>query len=121
MPLNPNGNDPLFPKLPNGVRDVDFAWKLSDTWKQMEALVKKGETKMYFPLNAIPDSRYRGLGKVKSIGVSNFSQMKLEEILPTAEIVPAVNQASRLSSWCERVYCRLISLPARNSSIQSST
>lgn len=36
------------------------------------------------------------LGKVKSIGVSNFSQAKLEEILPTAEIVPAVNQVNRL-------------------------
>lgn len=31
-------------------------------------------------------------GKVKAIGVSNFSQMKLEEILPTAEIKPVVNQ-----------------------------
>ena len=36
------------------------------------------------------------LGKVKSIGASNFSQVKLEEILQTAEIVPAVNQANRL-------------------------
>lgn len=31
-------------------------------------------------------------GKVKAIGVSNFSQKKLEEILSTAETVPAVNQ-----------------------------
>jgi glycerol 2-dehydrogenase (NADP+) len=31
-------------------------------------------------------------GKVKSIGVSNFSEAKLEEILPTAQVVPAVNQ-----------------------------
>lgn len=31
-------------------------------------------------------------GKVKAIGVSNFSEVKLEEILPTAEIIPAVNQ-----------------------------
>lgn len=31
-------------------------------------------------------------GKVKAIGVSNFSQMKLEEILPHAEIRPAVDQ-----------------------------
>jgi glycerol 2-dehydrogenase (NADP+) len=31
-------------------------------------------------------------GKVKAIGVSNFSQMMLEKILPTAEIVPAVDQ-----------------------------
>jgi glycerol 2-dehydrogenase (NADP+) len=43
VPLNPNGNDPVFPKLPNGVRDVDYSWNLSDTWKQMEAMVKKGE------------------------------------------------------------------------------
>lgn len=33
-------------------------------------------------------------GKVKSIGVSNFSEVKLEEILSTAEIVPAVDQVS---------------------------
>jgi glycerol 2-dehydrogenase (NADP+) len=31
-------------------------------------------------------------GKIRSIGVSNFSEMKLNEILPTAKIVPAVNQ-----------------------------
>ncbi|KAJ8515489.1 hypothetical protein ONZ45_g7101 [Pleurotus djamor] len=30
--------------------------------------------------------------KVKAIGVSNFSEKKLEEILPTAEVVPVVNQ-----------------------------
>jgi glycerol 2-dehydrogenase (NADP+) len=34
------------------------------------------------------------LGKVRSIGASNFSEVKLEEILQTAEIVPAVNQAN---------------------------
>ncbi|KAG6844501.1 hypothetical protein H0H87_006387 [Tephrocybe sp. NHM501043] len=72
VPLNPSGNHPVFPTLPDGVRDVDRSWKLSDTWKQMEALVEKG--------------------KVKSIGVSNFSQTKLEEILPTAKIIPVVNQ-----------------------------
>lgn len=72
VPLNPKGNHPAFPTLPDGKRDVVHAWKLADTWKQMEALLKAG--------------------KVKSIGVSNFSQAKLEEILPTAEITPAVNQ-----------------------------
>jgi len=70
--MNPNGNDPFFPTLPNGLREVDHSWDLRDTWKQMEAMVKKG--------------------KVRSIGVSNFSQMNLEKILPTAEIVPAVDQ-----------------------------
>ena len=40
-------------------------------------------------------------GKVKSIGVSNFSQKKLEEeILPYATVVPAVDQV-----------CALITIP----------
>ncbi|KAH8110038.1 Aldo/keto reductase [Phellopilus nigrolimitatus] len=72
VPLNPNGNHPSFPTLPDGTRDVDYSWSIADTWKQMEELVKKG--------------------KVKSIGVSNFSEKKLEEILPTATIIPAVDQ-----------------------------
>ncbi|EAU89685.2 glycerol dehydrogenase [Coprinopsis cinerea okayama7 len=72
VPLNPKGNHPAFPTLPDGKRDVDHSWKLSDTWKQMEALQKAG--------------------KVKSIGVSNFSEAKLAEILPSAEVIPAVNQ-----------------------------
>ena len=37
-------------------------------------------------------------GKVRSIGVSNFSQKKLEEILPTAEIIPAVDQVRSMVS-----------------------
>jgi diketogulonate reductase-like aldo/keto reductase len=41
-------------------------------------------------------------GKVRSIGVSNFSEIKLEEILPTAEIFPAVNQANFLSPLDDR-------------------
>ncbi|KJA17611.1 hypothetical protein HYPSUDRAFT_170377 [Hypholoma sublateritium FD-334 SS-4] len=72
VPLNPKGNHPVFPTLSSGKRDVDHDWLLKDTWKQMEAVLKKG--------------------KVKSIGVSNFSESKLNEILPTAEIIPAVNQ-----------------------------
>jgi diketogulonate reductase-like aldo/keto reductase len=40
--LNPNGNHPIFPLLPDGKRDVDRSWKLTDTWKQMEAVVEKG-------------------------------------------------------------------------------
>lgn len=75
--LNPKGNHPTLPTLPNGKRDVDHAWKLSDTWAQMEALVAKG--------------------KVRSIGVSNFSVMNLEKILPTAKIIPATNQVCQLS------------------------
>ncbi|KAF8897981.1 NADP-dependent oxidoreductase domain-containing protein [Mucidula mucida] len=70
--LNPNGNHPFLPTLPDGKRDVVHSWKVADTWAQMEQLVKKG--------------------KVRSIGVSNCSKLKLDEILPTATIVPATNQ-----------------------------
>ncbi|KIA75927.1 aldehyde reductase I (ARI) [Aspergillus ustus] len=45
---------------------------IKDTWAAMEALVAKG--------------------KVRSIGVSNFTREKIEELLKTAKITPAVNQ-----------------------------
>ncbi|KAH8834917.1 NADP-dependent oxidoreductase domain-containing protein [Flagelloscypha sp. PMI_526] len=70
--LNPKGNNNFIPTRPDGSRDILDDWKFIDTWKQMEALVKKG--------------------KVKAIGVSNCSQMNLEKILSECEIVPAVNQ-----------------------------
>ncbi|PYI16040.1 Aldo/keto reductase, partial [Aspergillus violaceofuscus CBS 115571] len=43
-----------------------------DTWAAMEELVAKG--------------------KIRSIGVSNFTREKIEELLKTAQIPPAVNQ-----------------------------
>jgi len=70
--MNPNGNDPKFPTRPDGSRDIDEEWKLSDTWKQFEDVQRAG--------------------KAKLIGVSNASEYKLAEILPTATIRPAVNQ-----------------------------
>lgn len=95
VPLNPKGNHPAFPLLPDGKRDVDHSWHLKDTWKQMEAVLKKGHSR--FTLGSVTIWYwYCRLGKVKSIGVSNFSKMKLEEILPSAEIVPAVDQVSQL-------------------------
>ncbi|TVY83633.1 putative oxidoreductase [Lachnellula suecica] len=45
---------------------------IADTWKALEALVTKG--------------------KVRSIGVSNFTQKKTESLLETAKIPPSVNQ-----------------------------
>ncbi len=41
--MNPKGNHPIFPTLPDGKRDIDHSWDLKDTWKQMEAVLKKGE------------------------------------------------------------------------------
>jgi glycerol 2-dehydrogenase (NADP+) len=72
VPLNPKGNHPLFPTLEDGTRDVDTEWHISQTWAQLEELLEAG--------------------KVRAIGVSNCSELKLNEILPTAKVVPAVNQ-----------------------------
>ncbi|GES57967.1 protein GCY [Aspergillus terreus] len=72
LAMNPNGNHPLFPKLPDGSRDIDHAHSHVTTWKSMEKLM--------------------GTGKVKAIGVSNYSVRYLEQLLPEASIVPAVNQ-----------------------------
>ena len=69
---SPNGNDPKFPKLPDGSRDLDKSWSHVQTWKEMEKVLKTG--------------------KVKAIGVANYSQKFLEELLPHATVVPAANQ-----------------------------
>ncbi|KAH9821372.1 Aldo/keto reductase [Teratosphaeria destructans] len=70
--MNPKGNDNIFPKLPNGERDIVRDWNHVETWKSMEKLMKTG--------------------KVKAIGVSNYSVKYLKELLAEAEIVPAANQ-----------------------------
>ncbi|KAF2721016.1 Aldo/keto reductase [Polychaeton citri CBS 116435] len=72
VPMNPNGNDPMFPKHPDGSRDLETEWKHIDTWTEMEKLPATGKT--------------------KAIGVSNYSVKYLEELLPHAKIVPAANQ-----------------------------
>lgn len=71
-PMNPTGNHPLFPKLPDGSRDLDKSWSHVQTYKEMEKLLQTG--------------------KVKAIGVSNYSKQYLEELLPQVDVVPAVNQ-----------------------------
>ncbi|KAK3354481.1 NADP-dependent oxidoreductase domain-containing protein [Neurospora tetraspora] len=70
--MNPEGNDDRFPKLPNGERDILRDYSHIQIWKNMEKLVESGKT--------------------KAIGVSNYSKRYLEELLPHATIVPAVNQ-----------------------------
>jgi glycerol 2-dehydrogenase (NADP+) len=47
-------------------------WNFLDTWKEMERLLDTG--------------------KVRAIGVANFSTVNLERLLTTAKVVPAVNQ-----------------------------
>ncbi|KAI0779159.1 Aldo/keto reductase [Irpex lacteus] len=70
--LNPKGNHPNFPTKPDGSRDIIHDWPISKTWEQFEAVLAKG--------------------KVKAIGVSNFSEKILEQLLPTAKVIPAVDQ-----------------------------
>ncbi|KAF7225185.1 aldo-keto reductase family 1 member B1 isoform X2 [Nothobranchius furzeri] len=62
--------DELFPKKDGKIltSDVDYV----DVWRGMEAL--------------------RSSGKVKSIGVSNFSILQLERLLALCRVPPAVNQ-----------------------------
>ncbi|KAM5344197.1 hypothetical protein ACJ41O_012734 [Fusarium nematophilum] len=68
-PANPKERFPIDP-ADEGVHVVEVPIK--ETWQAMEALVKKG--------------------KLRSIGISNFTREKTEEILEFAEIKPAVNQ-----------------------------
>jgi len=90
VPMNPNGNHPLQPKLPDGSRDLDTEWSHVETYKGLERLLKTG--------------------KVKAIGVSNYSVKYLEELLPKVEVVPAVNQVENhpylpqqeLSDYCKQ-------------------
>ena len=63
-------------------------WDFRDTWREMEELLHTG--------------------KVKAIGVANFSTTNLEKLLETAKVVPAVNQTEiqpllpqeKLNAYC---------------------
>ncbi|KAK9311321.1 NADP-dependent oxidoreductase domain-containing protein [Lipomyces starkeyi] len=77
--LNPKGNHPLFPTTTTGARDLlpEEEWNYIKTWAAMQALLKTG--------------------KVKSIGVANFSTHHLEQLAsaPTTTVVPTVNQGEQ--------------------------
>lgn len=66
------GNHPLFPKLESGARDLDTSITYVDAYKSMEKLLPAG--------------------KVKAIGVANFSVPFLQKLLAETSIVPAANQ-----------------------------
>ncbi|KAK7894262.1 H/ACA snoRNP pseudouridylase subunit [Exophiala xenobiotica] len=70
--MNPNGNHEKFPKLPDGSRDLIRDRSHVDTYKDMQKLLDTG--------------------KVKAIGVCNYSKRFLEELVPNVDVVPAVNQ-----------------------------
>jgi glycerol 2-dehydrogenase (NADP+) len=99
--LVPNETSQLLPTNPDGTRSVDRSWDQRDTWKQMEQVYRSG--------------------KVKAIGVSNFSIPYLEHLEKTWEVIPAVNQVElhpycpqhALKAWCAKrgilleAYCPL--------------
>ncbi|CAK7222226.1 hypothetical protein SCUCBS95973_004771 [Sporothrix curviconia] len=88
--LVPNESHPLLPVNPDGTRAVDRAWNMSETWRQMEEVYK--------------------IGKVKAIGVANWSIPYLEDLEKSWTVVPAVNQVElhpllpqhELRAWCHQ-------------------
>jgi L-glyceraldehyde reductase len=64
-----NERFPINPET-EAVHVIDVP--IEDTWSAMEALVAKG--------------------KIRSIGVSNFTREKIEKLLTTAKVKPALNQ-----------------------------
>ncbi|KAJ5955918.1 hypothetical protein N7501_010197 [Penicillium viridicatum] len=88
--LVPNESSALLPVNPDGTRSVDRSWDQSETWRQMEEVYKAG--------------------KVKAIGVANWSIPYLEELKKKWTVVPAVNQVElhpflpqhALKDWCDK-------------------
>ncbi|KAI1439932.1 protein GCY [Annulohypoxylon stygium] len=89
--LVPNETSEIFPVNPDGTRAVDRSWDQSETWCQMEEIYKSG--------------------KVKAIGVANWSIPYLEELRKKWTIVPAVNQVElhpflpqhELRAYCDKL------------------
>jgi glycerol 2-dehydrogenase (NADP+) len=66
-----------MPVKEDGSRNIDTEWDQAKTWAQMEDVLAKG--------------------KVKAIGVSNVSEILLEQLSKTWKVVPAVNQVRHLA------------------------
>jgi len=84
-----NETSALLPTNPDGSRSVDRSWDQGETWRQMEEVYASG--------------------KVRAIGVANWSISYLEELKKTWKVVPAVNQVElhpllpqhELREYCE--------------------
>ncbi|OQV07212.1 hypothetical protein CLAIMM_11678 isoform 2 [Cladophialophora immunda] len=88
--LAPNQSNELLPVNSDGTRAVDRNWDLAKTWAQMEDLLASG--------------------KVKAIGLCNWSIPYLEELKKVWRIKPSVNQVElhpylpqhELVTWCRK-------------------
>ncbi|KAM0723316.1 hypothetical protein Q7P37_001517 [Cladosporium fusiforme] len=86
-----NETSALLPTNPDGTRSVDRSWDQSETWRQMEDLYQSG--------------------KVRAIGVANWSIPYLQDLQKTWKVVPAVNQVElhpylpqhELKQYCEKL------------------
>lgn len=84
----PTASPETYGKEDRTVHDPD--WNFTDTWREMEKLLDTG--------------------KVRAIGVANFSTVNLEKLLQSCNIVPAVNQTEiqpllpqrRLNALCTK-------------------
>lgn len=76
VPMDPkackDGDVLQIPELPSGERAIDKDWDFVRTWEGMEKLLDTG--------------------KVRAIGVSNFSISNLETLFAKCKVVPACNQ-----------------------------
>ena len=87
--ITKNETSALLPVNPDGTRSVDRAWDQNESWRQMEEVYKAG--------------------KVKAIGVANWSISYLEDLKKKWTVVPAVNQVElhpflpqhALKEWCD--------------------
>ncbi|KAL4875211.1 hypothetical protein BJY04DRAFT_232862 [Aspergillus karnatakaensis] len=85
--LDPSPSDENYGKEDRTVHAKD--WDFRDTWREMEKLL--------------------ATGKVKAIGVANFSTVNLKKLLDSATVVPAVNQTeiqpllpqNKLNEFCK--------------------
>ncbi|KAF8907601.1 reductase AKOR2 [Gymnopilus junonius] len=82
--------DTIMPRNPDGTLVLNTKVTFNDSWAEMEKLLETG--------------------KVRAIGVSNFSIKTLEQLFKTAKITPAVNQVelhpylaqNELRDYCQR-------------------
>lgn len=84
----PTSTPETYGKEDRTVHDPN--WDFTDTWRGMEKLLETG--------------------KVRAIGVANFSTVNLEKLLKTCKVVPAVNQTEiqpllpqkKLNAFCSQ-------------------
>lgn len=84
-----NESSRLLPVNPDGSRSVDRDWDQAKTWAGMERVFRSG--------------------KVKAIGLCNWSVPYLEQLEKSWTVVPAVNQVElhpfnpshKLKAWCD--------------------